>query len=814
MKPQAISILEFISSTNRTFVIPVYQRNYSWEPKNCEKLFNDLVQSLRDGKHHYFGNIVYYALNTNFSSGYTELALIDGQQRVTSVMLLLAAIRDSEKDQEKKDGINNIYLKNERGDELNRIKLKQIESDRSVYEAIIDGNFDGSTTSNAGKNYKKFLQLIKESGLPTDDLLKAINNLEVVALDLNLDRESESPQIIFESINATGKELTTADLLRNYLLLGIKDAAEQEDYYKNYWLPIEKNIGSSDDISDFINKYLIMRIGDTVNKGAEYEEFKRQYSKLFNGDAKAALEDLKYYSKYFLWIKDPACIYKEHKKTSEAFADLQEINITTITPLLLWISERADNSDCSFDMDGLTRALRYIESWAFRVRVTNLLTSGQFNTITSRLLLNTIKRASTDNYDELIRYELSNYRTQDIWPTDSEFRSAFTKYNFYKTYKNYVQRKLEYKISNDRINEKPDSIEHILPETLNQHWKEVLGPDYSAIHAEWLHTIGNLTPMNQPDNSFNSNDSYEKKLPQYKKSSWELTRKVAEDYSSWDATAIENRGQNLARIATDIWQGPIPRERPITADVRKTSGRVALNDEIRGKIYKIDYMRQGAHINAKMSIENTNGVDRFIVLAGSEIFPYSSFGQQPKAFKALQKQGFNFEQVLTKDFKFDTPSGASNFVTGTSQNGWDYWQDEDGQSLNDLASDLDNEDTGEADEVFNNSLAILSEKSLPQVKDVYDELDKFMMSLGEDVSKHATKTGITYTNGKSFADINFRINYLVIYIMSGAYDDPEERVVKLDDSYNFTNDRRLEVRDNYDLEYAKNIIKQSYEKTK
>ena len=115
---------------------------------------------------------------------------------------------------------------------------------------------------------------------------------------------------------------------------------------------------------------------------------------------------------------------------------------------------------------------------------------------------------------------------------------------------------------------------------------------------------------------------------------------------------------------------------------------------------------------------------------------------------------------------------------------------------------------------FNDSLAILSEKSLPQIKDIYFELDKYIMSLGEDVMKHATKTGITFTNKKSFADINFRINCLVIYLVSGDYNDPEEKVVKLDDSYNFTNNCRLEVRDSYDLEYVKNIIKQSYEMTR
>ena len=261
MKPDATSILSFINSADKTFVIPVYQRNYSWSAEECGKLFEDLLDSMKTGKRHYFGNIVFYAKETNAWAGYSELILIDGQQRVTTVMLLLAAIRDVEDDEKKRAWITNTYLLNRNSDTKERVKLKQIESDRDIYESIINEEFDESSDSNAGRNYKTFKRLIRESGVKTDDILNAINNLEVVALDLKLNENkerTESPQIIFESINATGKPLSTADLLRNYLLLGIDDS-DQEKYYKDYWLIIEKGIGDAN-ISDFINKYLIMKL--------------------------------------------------------------------------------------------------------------------------------------------------------------------------------------------------------------------------------------------------------------------------------------------------------------------------------------------------------------------------------------------------------------------------------------------------------------------------------------------------------------------------------------------------------------------------
>lgn len=550
MKPDATSILSFINSADKTFVIPVYQRNYSWSAEECGKLFEDLLDSMKTGKRHYFGNIVFYAKETNAWAGYSELILIDGQQRVTTTMLLLAAIRDVEEDEVKRARITNTYLLNRNSDTKERVKLKQIESDRDIYESIINGEFDESSDSNAGRNYKTFKRLIRESGVKTDDILNAINNLEVVALDLKLNENkerTESPQIIFESINATGKPLSTADLLRNYLLLGIDDS-EQERYYKDYWLIIEKGIGDAN-ISDFINKYLIMKIGDNVNKNTEYAEFKKYLSKN-NIEAIDALKDLAHYAKYYGWIQEPEKAKDFDKKVSLQLEDLRELKTASMAPLLLFLLEKADDDAViGFNSNELLEALAVLESWAFRARVVGALTSGAFNTITSTSLLNNLKRATEDDYHNQIKFELSNYRTYDIWPNDDDFMEAFKKYNFYKNYNKYVQRKLENAVSNDHHNWRPDSIEHIMPETLSVDWKNRLGENYSEIHGEYLHTIGNLTPLNMTDNIINSNDPFSVKLPQYKSSSWKLTRDVYDDFKdteNWGVAEINSRAENLA----------------------------------------------------------------------------------------------------------------------------------------------------------------------------------------------------------------------------------------------------------------------------
>lgn len=637
MKPDATSILSFINSADKTFVIPVYQRNYSWSAEECGKLFEDLLDSMKTGKRHYFGNIVFYAKETNAWAGYSELILIDGQQRVTTTMLLLAAIRDVEEDEVKRARITNTYLLNRNSDTKERVKLKQIESDRDIYESIINGEFDESSDSNAGRNYKTFKRLIRESGVKTDDILNAINNLEVVALDLKLNENkerTESPQIIFESINATGKPLSTADLLRNYLLLGIDDS-EQERYYKDYWLIIEKGIGDAN-ISDFINKYLIMKIGDNVNKNTEYTEFKKYLSKN-NIEAIGALKDLAHYARYYGWIQEPEKAKDFDKKVSLCLEDLRELKTASMAPLLLFLLEKADDDTViGFNSNELLEALAVLESWAFRARVVGALTSGAFNTITSTSLLNNLKRATEDDYHNQIKFELSNYRTYDIWPNDDDFMEAFKKYNFYKNYNKYVQRKLENAVSNDHHNWRPDSIEHIMPETLSADWKKRLGENYSEIHGEYLHTIGNLTPLNMTDNIINSNDSFSVKLPQYKSSSWKLTRDVYDDFKDtedWGVAEINSRAENLAYKASKIWFGPLQRERQIEADVKKKTDdyrRILAGKLACETIFHIKYTKgengNGHLIDARMRIEVINDKPRFIVMAGSRIFPYALEG--------------------------------------------------------------------------------------------------------------------------------------------------------------------------------------------
>ncbi len=702
MDSQVRSILDFISATKRTFIIPVYQRNYSWDKDNCDQLFNDLMESLTSGKKHYFGNIVYYAMSTDFASGYSELALIDGQQRVTTIMLLLAALRDLSEDVITKNNIQSTYLTNPQSNEPNRVKLKQIESDQPIYESIINGSFNDENGSNAGRNYLFFKQKIKESGKSPNEILSAINNLQVVALDLKLKEQgnlSESPQIIFESINATGKKLSDADLIRNWLLIGIPE--EKQDYfYKAYWTKIESNTETADGVIDFINRYLVLMLSDKILKGSEYRTFKRSISRMFvdsDNPYESALDSLCHYSKYYKWIKHPDSVIELPSQVREIFINLNEIGNEFAIPVLMFLSEKADSKNSSFDFAGLAKAARYLEDWMFRARITRNITAGNIGSVLARLVQLINKSGFDGNYDEILYYELSNYRTADIWPNNDDFKRAFSHYDFYNNrfYKNYVQRKLEYFISNDRINTKPDSIEHIMPETLNAYWRGILGENYAQLHAEYLHTIGNLAPMNQPDNSVNSNDPYEKKRPQFKSSSWKLTRDIDECYDTWDIDNIKDRSNKLAEMAANIWIAPLVRERQLEATTRGSIARV-INDDIRKLTFKISRVdHNGNNIDCIMMIQkNASGKNVYVVMPGSAIVPESY--SMNEAFKKTFEQSRlkNADKLLKKnnlisvesEIQFDSPSPAACFCTGYSENGWDVWVDsKTGKNLDELA---------------------------------------------------------------------------------------------------------------------------------
>lgn len=330
----------------------------------------------------------------------------------------------------------------------------------------------------------------------------------------------------------------------------------QAEYYKNYWLLIEKNIGN-ENISDFIRRYITLKSTVDIKKDTEYKEFKKSYREYFN-DAKEAIKELTKFSKYYRWIKRPESISKEYPKTAKILQDLDDLRMLPATPAIMWLLEKADTGLISFD--DVNSTLDVIASWSFRARITNIITTGEIGTILTTKILEFLKNKQGDEtYADYIWLELSNYRLHDIYASDAMFKEAFLRYDFYKNYRRYVQQKLSSYISRDQTEILLESIEHIMPQSIRSDKWPGISP---GEHVEWVNTIGNLTPLNMPDNISNSNHSFADKIENIKNSDWQITRNVKTD-EDWGIASIQNRGKELAEKATSIWRTPAERTRKI-----------------------------------------------------------------------------------------------------------------------------------------------------------------------------------------------------------------------------------------------------------
>jgi len=299
MKADNLSFLEFIGASKRTFYIPVYQRNYDWKRMQCITLFKDIETIAKDENRnsHFLGTIVY--VEGDSTANLRQFIVIDGQQRLTSIMILLKAVLDSTENEELKLEIKDCYLTNRFSLEPLRIKLKPMKSDACNFQKLINNKIQDMEESQILLNYNLFMDLIKESDLSSEEIYQGIQKLEIVYIQLA--KEKENPQLIFESLNSTGLDLTQADLIRNYLLMG-QAYEEQELLYNNYWIKLEKMLPDAM-ISDFIRDYLTLKTGIIPNKDHVYNSFKDYYQSLDNYDAEGFLDELTTYGEYYSWFK-------------------------------------------------------------------------------------------------------------------------------------------------------------------------------------------------------------------------------------------------------------------------------------------------------------------------------------------------------------------------------------------------------------------------------------------------------------------------------------------------------------------------------
>ncbi len=527
-----------LDKNKRIFEVPVYQRNYDWSNLQCEKLYQDIINAhLKDHKH-FLGTIVYIV--GEYGSSLEKSMVIDGQQRITTVYILLKALYDVSKDISASivQHIKNVMY-NENCEEKYKVKLKPINSDNKQLLLLLNANLDDmDRNSNIYKNYILLRDLIIESvnsGLEPKDILDGISKLEVVEIILDKS-DGDEPQKIFESINSTGLDLSLADKIRNYLLM---DDNNQEYLYESYWLEIEKNVGYYN-LQDFFINHLNFRISKSVKKDNAYILFK-DYCDDNNLSHQDVLKELKKTSKYygaFIGKKTPY-----NKKITDCLTAFNTIKQTTVLPLIFRILN--DFEDDHIDEGTLCNVLNYLLTYYIRI------TACEINKNLSKFMKSLYDRVIDGSYDDYYKkfvVFLNDCNTKSRMPSDHDFKEAI-KYN--QLYKKPICKFVLSTIENstkEHIDINDLTIEHILPQKENAAvWKKEVGEEYSYVYKTYLHTLGNLT-ITGYNSELNTKSFADKKAIIKKYSKANILNKEVLSADRWNEKSILHRAEILSNI--------------------------------------------------------------------------------------------------------------------------------------------------------------------------------------------------------------------------------------------------------------------------
>lgn len=534
---------DFIGTNKVLFRIPVYQRNYDWSESNCNRLLDDIYDIMHSGDKHFLGTIVFMAAK---SGGFAlqEYIIIDGQQRLTTLMLILKAlsvVAESVGDDCYHE-IEEQYLHNKYCDEEFKVKLKPIKSDNNQFTLLLEDKIDEMVEdTHIYHNFmlcKERFERWAERGINPSQVLDALTNLEIV--EIVLTKGEDDPQVIFESINSTGLELSNADLIRNYLLM---NADDQEKLYENYWLYIEKTLRNKMDYSNldaFFMQYIVYKTSKPVNSRQLYNSF----VKLFKDSGysqESILKELRYYAEIFGAFVYGSAKYSE--RINRLLYRLRVLNQTTCYPFLLHVFD--DYHQGVIDEETVENILQFILAYLLRRMVCGVPSNtlrGLFTYLYNRIF----KVASNkQKYYETLNKFLFTVSSKDVIPSAGEFERALQKANIYGN--NALCRFLLLDIENgdgkEILQAENLTIEHIMPQTLSADWSHIRPED----HEEYLHTLGNLSVTGY--NSELSNKSFAEKQDIIRENSKAvILNSDVLDKESWNIATIQARAKRLARI--------------------------------------------------------------------------------------------------------------------------------------------------------------------------------------------------------------------------------------------------------------------------
>ncbi len=558
MKATEAKLLSFLQKSPQ-FIIPIYQRTYSWTEKQCRQLWDDILRagSNNDVAVHFIGSIVYVEQGLSQVTHQAPLLVIDGQQRLTTVSLLIEALARALGDGEPADGfsaakLRHYYLSNplEAGDRYFKLLLSQ--TDNASLKAVIRNTEQPKEASlRVTQNFDLFTKLLGEQ---QGDLAPVCRGLaKLVVVDIALSRDQDNPQLIFESMNSTGKELSQADLIRNYILMGLEPGL-QTRLYEEYWRPMELDFGQEaygTQFDSFMRHYLTVCTGDIPRERDVYEAFK-DYSRtkrVREAGIEALVREIRAFARHFCALalgreQDPAL--------SMVFHDLRELKVDVAYPFLLELYH--DYATDTLSATDFAAAVRLVESYVFRRAICSIPTNSMNKTFATFG-----KALKKDRYLESVQAHFLALPSYRRFPANDEFRrDLHTRdlYNFRS--RSYWLRRLENHGRKERVPVDEYTIEHILPQNpdLSAAWKEGLGAEWQRVQQQWLHTLGNLT-LTGYNTEYSDRPFVEKRdmAGGFKESPLKLNAGLGQ-IDAWNETAIQDRAGRLADLALTVWTAP------------------------------------------------------------------------------------------------------------------------------------------------------------------------------------------------------------------------------------------------------------------
>ncbi len=544
MNPEQNTINDFFSKTSTIFSIPVYQRNYTWEEENCEKLLQDIINISQNKKTHFMGSITYilhYIDDEKSLRKLQEFVIIDGQQRVTTIMLLLKAIETKIPNEEIKkeiDGLLNLSRQ--------KLRLKPIKSDKEAFDLVMQNrSHEIQGVSHIRNNYKFFTKELDNyisKGYRIEEIYGAFLRLKIVAIGLELGEDD--PQVVFESINATGVQLKGLDLIRNYLMMG-ENSDNQNRLYNTYWVPLEDWLGERD-LNDFIKTYLRIYLEKKLSEGERevYYALKDHHRDNFSDDIQGLMSDMREYGRiyqifldrdhYFLHRGDP----QQLANLRLCVKDLVKIKFGVAKPFILRCAR--DFEEGKLDYENFCEILQILISYFVCRSV-----CGDPAPALTRVLYSLYRKLENVSADALKRY-LGKSVGQAAFPNDDKIKAAFLVRNAYAANQvcKFILLEIE-KLSNaEPPKEENLEVEHFYPKTPTQEWRDRVG-DYSTFEQDYLNNFGNLTLSGQ--NQRLGNKSYEEKIALMEEySSLHLNDYFINNTHSWGIEEVKARSEYLA----------------------------------------------------------------------------------------------------------------------------------------------------------------------------------------------------------------------------------------------------------------------------